>query len=290
MSGRPLKLTIAALGGQGGGVLTDWLIAIAEHAAATSCSPPRCRGWRSALGRPSTIWSSFRAPRHAGREPVMALMPVPGDVDCVVASELAEAGRAIAARSGDARAHHPHRLHAIAPMPSPRRARWATARATPGSCWSWCAVRARRVGRVRHGGDGASVTAALSAPCCSAPSAARRCCPFAKAGFRRTRSPAAASRSPPTSRPSRTRIAQAESDARSDAARATAELPPVRSGPRRRSPAAAPRAAAAAAGFGAALGAGRGAPHAGLPGPGLRTALPGAPRADGGARWPRRAG
>jgi indolepyruvate ferredoxin oxidoreductase, beta subunit len=31
----------------------------------------------------------------AGREPVMALMPVPGDVDCVVAAELAEAGRAI---------------------------------------------------------------------------------------------------------------------------------------------------------------------------------------------------
>ena len=30
MAGRTLKLTIAALGGQGGGVLTDWLIAIAE--------------------------------------------------------------------------------------------------------------------------------------------------------------------------------------------------------------------------------------------------------------------
>jgi indolepyruvate ferredoxin oxidoreductase beta subunit len=27
---RTLKLTIAALGGQGGGVLTDWLIGIAE--------------------------------------------------------------------------------------------------------------------------------------------------------------------------------------------------------------------------------------------------------------------
>jgi len=32
---------------------------------------------------------------RAGREPVMALMPVAGDVDCVLASELAEAGRAI---------------------------------------------------------------------------------------------------------------------------------------------------------------------------------------------------
>jgi indolepyruvate ferredoxin oxidoreductase beta subunit len=30
-----------------------------------------------------------------GREPIMALMPAPGDVDCVLASELAEAGRAV---------------------------------------------------------------------------------------------------------------------------------------------------------------------------------------------------
>ena len=37
----------------------------------------------------------MRAPSERGREPVMALMPVAGDVDCVVASELAEAGRAI---------------------------------------------------------------------------------------------------------------------------------------------------------------------------------------------------
>ena len=30
MATRTIKLTVAALGGQGGGVLTDWLIAIAE--------------------------------------------------------------------------------------------------------------------------------------------------------------------------------------------------------------------------------------------------------------------
>ena len=30
MTDRPIKLTIAALGGQGGGVLADWLIEIAE--------------------------------------------------------------------------------------------------------------------------------------------------------------------------------------------------------------------------------------------------------------------
>src|SRR6202035_2922926 len=35
------------------------------------------------------------AAEGAGGEPVMALMPVPGDVDCVIASERAEAGGAI---------------------------------------------------------------------------------------------------------------------------------------------------------------------------------------------------
>jgi indolepyruvate ferredoxin oxidoreductase beta subunit len=97
MSGRLIKLTIAALGGQGGGVLTDWLIAIAEGGGyiVQSTSVP---GVAQRTG--ATIYYLEFFPRAAatpgGREPVMALMPVPGDVDCVVASELAEAGRAIA--------------------------------------------------------------------------------------------------------------------------------------------------------------------------------------------------
>ncbi|MGH8137353.1 MAG: indolepyruvate oxidoreductase subunit beta family protein [Steroidobacteraceae bacterium] len=96
MAERPIKLTIAALGGQGGGVLADWLIEIAEAEAyiAQSTSVP---GVAQRTG--ATIYYLEFFPRaaaeRAGREPVMALMPVPGDVDCVVASELAEAGRAI---------------------------------------------------------------------------------------------------------------------------------------------------------------------------------------------------
>jgi indolepyruvate ferredoxin oxidoreductase beta subunit len=35
------------------------------------------------------------AVRAAGKEPVLALMPVPGELDIVIASELMEAGRAI---------------------------------------------------------------------------------------------------------------------------------------------------------------------------------------------------
>ena len=96
MTPRPVKMCIAALGGQGGGVLTDWLIGIAEAEGylAQSTSVP---GVAQRTG--ATIYYLEFFPRaaaeQAGREPIMALAPVPGDVDCVVASELAEAGRAI---------------------------------------------------------------------------------------------------------------------------------------------------------------------------------------------------
>jgi indolepyruvate ferredoxin oxidoreductase beta subunit len=97
MTSRTIKLTIAALGGQGGGVLTDWLITIAEanDYIVQSTSVP---GVAQRTG--ATLYYLEFFPRaqaeHHGGEPVMALMPVAGDVDCVVASELAEAGRAIA--------------------------------------------------------------------------------------------------------------------------------------------------------------------------------------------------
>jgi indolepyruvate ferredoxin oxidoreductase beta subunit len=96
MAERPIKLTIAALGGQGGGVLADWLVEIAESDGyiVQSTSVP---GVAQRTG--ATIYYMEFFPRaaaeRAGREPVMALMPVSGDVDCVLASELAEAGRAI---------------------------------------------------------------------------------------------------------------------------------------------------------------------------------------------------
>lgn len=118
MTQRIIKLTIAALGGQGGGVLTDWLIAIAEanDYIVQATSVP---GVAQRTG--ATIYYLEFCPRaHAerhGREPVMALMPVAGDVDCVVASELAEAGRAIARglvdRERTALISSTHRAYAI---------------------------------------------------------------------------------------------------------------------------------------------------------------------------------
>jgi indolepyruvate ferredoxin oxidoreductase beta subunit len=94
---RTVKLTIAALGGQGGGVLTDWLIAIAESNdyIVQSTSVPGVAQRTGATIYYLEFYPRVQAERHGG-EPVMALMPVAGDVDCVVAAELAEAGRAIA--------------------------------------------------------------------------------------------------------------------------------------------------------------------------------------------------
>ena len=88
-------MTIAALGGQGGGVVTDWLVAAARRAGCfvQATSVP---GVAQRTG--ATIYYLEFSPRSdvpAGREPVMALMPNPGDVDLVVASEWMEAGRAI---------------------------------------------------------------------------------------------------------------------------------------------------------------------------------------------------
>src|SRR5215469_8904670 len=92
-SERPIKLTIAALGGQGGGVLANWLIGIAEsegYLAQTTSVP----GVAQRTG--ATIYYLEFFPQSAAvRDPIMALMPVAGDVDCVLASELAEAARAV---------------------------------------------------------------------------------------------------------------------------------------------------------------------------------------------------
>lgn len=92
---RPLSLTLAALGGQGGGVITDWLVETARAAGfwVQATSVP---GVAQRTGA-TIYYLEFlqRDPARLAAQPVMALMPSPGDVDIVVASELVEAGRAL---------------------------------------------------------------------------------------------------------------------------------------------------------------------------------------------------
>jgi indolepyruvate ferredoxin oxidoreductase alpha subunit len=94
---RPLTVLIAALGGEGGGVLTDWIVAAAEsqNFPVQSTSIP---GVAQRTG--ATTYHIELVPSPASksdkRRPILALAPGIGDVDLVVASELMEAGRAIA--------------------------------------------------------------------------------------------------------------------------------------------------------------------------------------------------
>jgi indolepyruvate ferredoxin oxidoreductase, beta subunit len=89
---RPICIAILAMGGQGGGVLSDWIVALAEsqgwHAQSTSVP-----GVAQRTG--ATIYYVEIIRPREGRQPVLSLMPVPGEVDVVVAAELMEAGRAI---------------------------------------------------------------------------------------------------------------------------------------------------------------------------------------------------
>ena len=93
---RPITIAILAMGGQGGGVLVDWIVDLAEHngylAQATSVA-----GVAQRTGA-TVYYLELFSHSHVlanGSAPVLALMPVPGEVDIVIASELMEAGRAM---------------------------------------------------------------------------------------------------------------------------------------------------------------------------------------------------
>ena len=94
---RPISILIAALGGEGGGVLTDWIVAAASQRGfpVQSTSIP---GVAQRTGATTYYVEILPLPaRELGRNrPVLALAPGVGDVDIVLASELLEAGRAIA--------------------------------------------------------------------------------------------------------------------------------------------------------------------------------------------------
>jgi indolepyruvate ferredoxin oxidoreductase beta subunit len=92
MPGRQrITIAVLGLGGQGGGVLADWIVQLGERNGFVTqgTSVP---GVAQRTGATIYYIEMFPAGTAA---PVLALTPVPGDVDVVVASELMEAGRAI---------------------------------------------------------------------------------------------------------------------------------------------------------------------------------------------------
>jgi indolepyruvate ferredoxin oxidoreductase, beta subunit len=93
---RPITVAILALGGQGGGVLTKWLVELAE-ANGFLAQSTYVAGVAQRTG--STVYCIELYPKNKTREadplPVFTPYPVPGDVDLVIAGEMAEMGRAI---------------------------------------------------------------------------------------------------------------------------------------------------------------------------------------------------
>jgi len=91
---QPVSLLICALGGEGGGVLTDWLVNAARHAgyAVQATSIP---GVAQRTGATTYYVEVYPLPIAAlgGRKPVFSLNPVPGAIDAMISSELLETAR-----------------------------------------------------------------------------------------------------------------------------------------------------------------------------------------------------
>jgi len=86
-----IKLAIMAVGGQGGGVLTNWV----EECARSNGYAVQATSVAGVAQRTgATIYYMELAPA-GDRDPVFSLLPAAGDVDILVAAEMMEAGRAI---------------------------------------------------------------------------------------------------------------------------------------------------------------------------------------------------
>jgi len=90
---RPICLLLGALGGQGGGVLIDWLVNAAKRAGylAQATSTP---GVAQRTGATTYYFELFPNKNPKG-SPIFTFFPASGDLDLMVAMEPTEAGRAI---------------------------------------------------------------------------------------------------------------------------------------------------------------------------------------------------
>ncbi|MBT7174545.1 MAG: indolepyruvate oxidoreductase subunit beta family protein [Gammaproteobacteria bacterium] len=91
---KPIKMVAAALGGEGGGVFTNWVIDVAE-ANNWLCQTTSLAGVAQRTG--ATIYYLELYPRAVAgnQQPVLSLFPAQGDIDITITSEIAEAGRMI---------------------------------------------------------------------------------------------------------------------------------------------------------------------------------------------------
>ncbi|MGB0630181.1 MAG: indolepyruvate oxidoreductase subunit beta family protein [Alphaproteobacteria bacterium] len=93
----PVTLLVAALGGEGGGVLTSWIVNAAKDSnlPVQATSIPGVAQRTGATTYYIEIWPETWD--KVGAEPVLALAPAPGEIDVFASSELLETGRQIQA-------------------------------------------------------------------------------------------------------------------------------------------------------------------------------------------------
>lgn len=90
-----INLVLAALGGEGGAVFTDWVIEVADREG-WLCQSTSLAGVAQRTG--ATIYYLEMYPRASvsgDALPVMSLFPAQGDIDIAIASEIVEAGRMV---------------------------------------------------------------------------------------------------------------------------------------------------------------------------------------------------
>jgi indolepyruvate ferredoxin oxidoreductase beta subunit len=175
---RPVSIAILAMGGQGGGVLSDWIVALAEregwHAQSTSVP-----GVAQRTG--ATLYYIEMLPPKGGRAPILSLMPAQGEVDIVLATELMEAGRSIlrglVTADRSTLIASTHRLFAVAEKEKP-----GDAIADPNAVMEAARVAAKRVIAFDMEAVAAAHGSVISA-CMFGALAASRTLPFAPDSF-----------------------------------------------------------------------------------------------------------
>ncbi|MGJ3507870.1 indolepyruvate oxidoreductase subunit beta family protein [Enemella sp. A6] len=95
---RPITIAILAMGGEGGGVLSNWIADVATRAGYIA-QTTQVAGVAQRTGA-TVYYVELYPPLEADeggqrREPVLSMFPIPGECDIVIASELMEAGRSV---------------------------------------------------------------------------------------------------------------------------------------------------------------------------------------------------
>jgi len=94
MTQKPFTILICALGGEGGGVLTDWLVNTARISN-TPIQATSIPGVAQRTGATTYYLELMTSTINGANHPVFGLSPLPGQIDLLISSELLETGRQI---------------------------------------------------------------------------------------------------------------------------------------------------------------------------------------------------